>query len=187
MKKYFTLKNIILLSAAFVALLCFCLSFAVRTFVYSSEYDFVFKNAIWSASHVELFYKGALSGSSVLDGAPFALPIIGYVLAILSVFAIVFAVFFIKDAKVKKIITYVCAGVLVVGGIFTFFFGDNGLRTVYFVENNHSMDGYEDAKKQLLSLGTTYHGGALGYILSSFLVISGLAVAGTEVVPLIKK
>ena len=186
MKKYFTLKNIILLSAAFVALLCFCLSFAVRAFVNTPEYNIVFKNAIWSASHVELYYKGALVDSSVHTGMPFALPIIGYVLAILSVFAIVFAVFFIKDAKIKKIVTFVCAGTLVVGGIFTFFFSDNGLRTIYFLEAG-TMEGYEDAKKEVATLGSTYSGGVLGYILASFLVISGLAVAGTEVAPLIKK
>ena len=122
MKEKLTLKNIILLAAAGVAFIVFCLSFAIPlrfTAEESGRAPFI----IWGCSKLvadggkEMAWYDII-GIEKLDPNFFGL--FGVLLALLAAAALVLAVFVIKNEKVAKIIVLVCAGVLLLSGIFQF-------------------------------------------------------------------
>ena len=123
MKEKLTLKNIILLAVAGVAFIVFCLSFAIplrfTTAAESGRAPFI----IWGCSKL-VANNGQVMGWNDLFGIermdPNFFGLFGVILALLAAIALVLAVFVIKNEKVAKIIILVCAGVLLLSGIFQF-------------------------------------------------------------------
>ena len=125
MKEKLTLRNAILWTTALVALILFFCSFGARAklagVVEGNYVEITGKGAIWGCkSFFGMDYKGdAFAGvlSKAVGSAP---GIIGAILASggLVVISLVLAS---KNEKLAKILTFVCAGLLLTAGILMFF------------------------------------------------------------------
>ena len=132
MKEKLTLRNVIIWGAAFLGLLFFFLSFAVKAQVYGygegGKVAYVFTNAIWGGKSLELYFNGQLLATDPVQEKPFILPIIGLILLIVAVVGAVLVSFLVKDNKLSKILLIVAGGLAIVGGVFVFFVGESAIR-----------------------------------------------------------
>lgn len=128
MKKILTLRNVLILSAVLFGLLVFIFSF-VAAFRLTPENGQWSENLgiIWGSRTVKN-YDGSSHTVAPEDAYKgLALPIIGAILVFLAAICACLVVFlgdkisFLKDEKVRKIVLFVCGGLFVLGGIFTFF------------------------------------------------------------------
>ena len=126
MKKFLTVKNILVCAGVLFGLLVFIFSFLAAFRVQAGTNWVEYKGIIWgSAKAVD--NQGNTANFDPKVGA-LALPLIGAILALVAgLCACVFGFFgekLVKDAKVRKIIMLVCGGLLVLGGIFSFIYLD---------------------------------------------------------------
>ena len=124
MKKFLTLKNLVLVTAVFVVLLMFCLSFAGNYYLNASGEIFKFPNYVWGAKRFVVSY-----GPSVIDGNIPAqyrevpgLPLAGLIISLVAAIGMCLVAFLVPEEKVpaKKWIIVSCAALIVVGGILLF-------------------------------------------------------------------
>ena len=123
MKEKLTLKNIILLAAAGVALIVFCLSFAIPLPFAAAEETGRANFIIWGSTKLIANSGQQMPWSDMLGIErmdPNFFGLFGVILALVAAAALVLAVFVIKNEKVAKIMILVCAGVLLLSGIFQF-------------------------------------------------------------------
>lgn len=186
MKEKLTLRNVVICSAAFIGILFFCLSFAVKGVLQFNQaghfMQHVFDNAIWSCSHMRGYLDGKLTTEGDTVGKPFALPIIGLVLVLVAVLGAVAVTLLVKDKKLNKILLLVCGGVVVVGGVFSFFVAESVIRTYCYMVNG-SLDDLEAFKNAHTGIGAVWKGSALSVVSGVFFIISGLAIAVSPFVP----
>ena len=120
MKEKLTLRNVTIWFAALLALIVFILSFTAKFWFGNNMNGVSFNNIIWGCKSGAEWYNGS-SASATLDGVgPAVLPMIGVLLVFLSAVGAVVVSFVLKNEKLNKIITLVCAGLMLVGGVFTF-------------------------------------------------------------------
>ena len=106
MKEKLTLRNVVICGAAFIGILFFCLSFAVKGYLEFNQaghfMQHVFDNAIWSTSHMVGYLDGVKTTEGDTTGKPFALPIIGLVLVLVAVLGAVAVALLVNDKKINK-------------------------------------------------------------------------------------
>ena len=127
MKEKLTLRNILICAGAFLGLLAFCLSFA-DTFKSNIEAaQATFYNVVWGCKKVTAIVGGITKEATMYDAfgiqnaGALALPLIGLILVLLSAIGAVVVALFVKNEKIAKIALLVCAGLILVGGVFQFF------------------------------------------------------------------
>ena len=188
MKEKLTLRNVVIWGAAFLGVLFFFLSFAAKSYMnivdggYAFSYRFC--NAFWNGSRIEVYTNGMYISELPLVGKPFALPIIGLILLLLTSIGSVVISLVLKDEKIKKFVL-IGAGVLaVVGGVFIFFGGETGPRTYIYAETNGQ--GLNDVKhweNALRAEGFTWGLRPLGVIIGVFAILVGGAFAASPFLP----
>ncbi len=127
MKKFLTLKNLILCGVSLLALLVFIFSFSTNVNMYDAAGNLTGRSlaVIWGGKtdigigyvlSVKYEYPVAANHSAL------ALPLIGSLLVFLAgICALCLGLFgekFLKDAKTLKICMFVLAGLMVLGGVF---------------------------------------------------------------------
>ena len=186
MKERLTLRNVVIWGAAFIGLLFFFLSFAVSaklTFAEENHFaEYTFGNAIWNGGSIVGKDNGRVIVEGTVQGSPFALPIVGIVLVLVSALAAAIISFAVKDEKIKKY-ALIGAGVLsVTGGIFVFFVGETAVRTYCFL-SGYPLSKLDDLKNILKLNGAEWGPGALGIITGIFSILSGCAYATSQFLP----
>ncbi len=134
MKQYLTLRNLVSAIIALVAVTFFGLSFAAKstlTMTGQGGLEIVFHGSVWGAtSYTQSAATGAGSFTQEIPAeyrTVFALPLVGFISLGVGGLGAFAGSLFIKDEKVKKIVVLSAAGLVLVGGVFQFFNGQNGL------------------------------------------------------------
>ena len=178
MKEKLTLRNVIIWGAAFLGLLFFFLSFAVKAQVYGHGEDgkvaYAFRNAIWGGHTLDIYMNGSLLESGPATGKPFILPIIGVILLLVAVIGAVLVSFLVKDAKLSKILLIAAGGVAILGGVFVFFVGESALRSfAYAMGGEEALNDMASVRAEMKEAG--FHDGprALGVIIGIVAILAG--------------
>ena len=130
MKKFFTLRNIILLAGAFILVLFFFLSFAGKCVAYVDGYKFSYNLIVWGSNSLTMEgHKVPVSdlGIGVDHFQPSALLLVGFILMLLAAIGAVLVALLVKKPFAKWIIV-ACAGVALIGAIFQFLAKDSFAR-----------------------------------------------------------
>lgn len=149
-----TLRNILIWVAALFAILVFVFSFLPEVRFINSLSDSSYLHIIWGSDIVRNNANGQTAAlDPKLGGA--GLAIAGAFLALVGGLCALCLSFFgeklFKDAKVLRIVMFVAAGLLVLGGIFTFF-AVEGFYGAMAKEMGVTVDQF---KKQLADSNTT--------------------------------
>ena len=125
MKEKLNLRNAILWTVAFVALILFFASFgataSLKGTVDGTYLNLSCPNAIWGSRGIFGTANGYPVGETLKKGVANVPGLIGAILLFLAAGGIVAVSFLIKDEKLAKILTFVCGGVILVSGILFFF------------------------------------------------------------------
>ena len=186
MKEKLTLRNIIVWSAAFLAVLFFCLSFAATShFIVpdsSGEVKYVFLNSVWKADTFKGYVDGKYEIEMSVTGSPYALPIVGLILVLVAAIGAVLTSFLFKEKKIRIIASIACAVLAIVGGVFTFFVGETAIRT-FCVMALGSLDKLDLLKQAYSEAGATWGSGVLPIIMGVVFILSGCAYAVSAFLP----
>ena len=153
MKKLLTLRNVLILSAALFGLLVFLFSFmAAYRVVPSNDHWSQAQVFIWG-SRTTLNWDGSSHTVAAKDAEKaLGLPIVGAILALLASAGLVVVVLLgdklFKDEKLRKIVLFVLAGLLVLAGVFTFF-AQMQFETNQAKEANMTLKEYRDLMKDM--------------------------------------
>ena len=127
MKKFLTLKNVLLCCAAVFAVVAFILSFTAGVHLKDGHgVDAMFYNFIWGPKRFSESGVTADIPSNVLPMPVATLPLVGALLVIVGVCAAVVCAFLIKKPFVKWVVVG-CGALAVVGGVFFFLFKSGGV------------------------------------------------------------
>ena len=125
MKEKLTLRNAILWTAALAGLILFFVSFGAKAKLSGlmGEYygTVTFHNAVWGCRTMTAFVEGKTTAEVLAKGVGSISGIIGVILLLLASGGLVAISLLIKDEKLGKILTFVCAGVILTAGILLFF------------------------------------------------------------------
>ena len=146
MKEKLTLRNVAIWFAALLALVVFIVSFTVKFWYGTKASGIMFNNFIWGSKSGAEWSGGHMYGGSFPGVGPAVLPMIGVILVLLAAIGAVVVSFVIKDEKLRKIIILVCAGLMLLGGVFAFITRPTGAKllwaAVHFKEEDAIAMGY---------------------------------------------
>ncbi len=182
MKKFLTLKNILICAAAFVGLVVFFLSFAVQAQLKGTTggHTMVAKivNSVWGATEGRTYQDGQFVVAMRLDGGVSILPILGFVFVLLGAIGAVLVAFLVKKPWAKWVVL-ACGVLALLGGVFQFFGGESA-----YVAYAKSIDAtVEQAKAYLADQGIKANPGALGIILGILSILVGGAFGAAALLP----
>ena len=184
MKEKLTLRNIIICSAAFIALLAFCLSFAVKAHIQIEGAHYRFFTAVWHIEKVVGVENGHIETMMLPKEytSLFALPLVGFILALVAGIGAVVISLLVKNEKLGKILVLVCAVLMITGGVFMFFVGESGIRT-FTLANGGTLADVTEMKEVMKQLGGKYYTGVLGIILAILTLLGGAAMGVSQFLP----
>ena len=188
MKKFLTLKNILVCVGALFGILVFALSFADGMKGVMEGDEARIPNIVWGSTKLFITSSGQTITFSFYDGfgvansGILALPFIGVLLALLSAIGACVVLFIVKDAKVQKIALLVCGGLLLLGGIFQFF---AGAMFPGHVANKMIAKGVipESNRELVYRMFANMHANAAVYLTGVFGVLGGAAIAVSQFLP----
>lgn len=193
MKKYLTLRNVIMASAIFVFLLFFFLSFAINVNGIFSDgtdsYKVSLEGVVWGATKMRGINLS--TGEKVytstylifgLTSTGLNLPVFfGLLLPLLGAIALVACFFFIKNKKVFSYVALGIAFVFVVGGILQFLVMPGLISAVTrkYVQTGMTQAEAKELAEFILG-GYGLKIGALSIISGIFTILSGFAVVVSQ-------
>ena len=118
MKKFFTLRNIVLLGAVVFGLVAFFLSFAANLTVTMDGSRGTLKNIVWGCN---LFVADGHAEVPPYKFGPSVLTMIGFILILVGILGAAAVGLFLQKPFAKWIVV-ACAAVALVGSVFTFIF-----------------------------------------------------------------
>ena len=146
MKEKLTLRNVAVWFATLLALVVFIVSFTAKFWYGTKAGGIMFNNIVWGSKYGAEWSGGHEYGASIPGVGPAVLPMIGIILVLLSAIGAVVVSFVVKDEKLRKIIILVCAGLMLLGGVFAFITRPTGAKllwdTVHFKEEDAIKLGY---------------------------------------------
>ena len=174
MKKIFTLKNILVFVGTFILLLAFCLSFAVKGTLEGGGARVVFNYVLYGSKRV--------IGDGVDMDIPeeyryfAALPVIGYIIALIGGLVAVIFVFVVKKEKMRKNLVLGAAGFALVGAIFSMI----TLNPPFHAYAKLFGSTYEQAKTTLESIGVREKASALNIVMGIFSILGACAIGASQ-------
>lgn len=182
MKKFLTLKNILLCSACIFALVAFILSFTANVkFVDAKGYGEMFFNFIWGPRKLAEFgngYAGTAPIPAELLPMPVAtLPLVGSLLVIIGAAGAVVVGLLVKKPFAKWVVLG-CAATVLAGGVFFFLFKDGALAQLgkaMGVDKEGAQAIIDNFKLKIKSAGAVV-GGIMG-------LLAGCSLCGAALVP----
>ena len=174
------LRNVLIFCAAFLAVLVFVFSFltSIRFANGSGNWN-EWKGIIWGAGRINYNDGSAQILANDDKLGAIALPLVGAILVFLGGVCAVVTSLVVKDQKVAKIVLFAAAGLLVLGGVFSFFV-QNGFYQAYATKHGISV---ENAKSLLTSLGYDKVSCGLPVVSGILAILAGGAVAASQFVP----
>lgn len=182
MKKFLTLKNILLCSAAIFALVAFILSLTANVkYVTDDGYGEQFFNFIWGPKKLAEFGGGAFVEAPVpaeyLPMPVAALPLVGALLVILGAVAAVVVGLLVKKPFAKWIVL-ACGAVVILGGVFYFFFRHGAVAQI--AKAMEMTEAKAQEQLALIGLKIKSAGAVVGGI---FGILAGGSLVGAALVP----
>ena len=182
MKKFLTLRNVIICSAALIGLIVFFLSFAVKAQASGVQGGhqmlLVFDNSIWGAKEIHAYQDGQVVTSFAGKGGIAALPLIGFILLLVGVLGGALVAFLVNKPYAKWIILG-CGALAVLGGVFQFF-GGEACYSAYAAYDNITI---EESKTWFQSFDAKVGPGALGIVLAILSILVGGGFVASQFVP----
>ena len=176
MKKFLTLKNILLCGAAVFAIVAFVLSFTAGIhFKDNHGVEAMFYNFIWGPKRFsEMGYSGDIP-SSLLPMPKAVLPIVGALLVIVGTVAAVLIGLFLNK-PIAKWVVLGCGAIAIIGGVFFFLFRSTAIAQFAkmigaTIEQAESVIETQGIK--VISAGAVV-GGILGILAGGSCVVSAL-------------
>ena len=188
MKKFLTLKNILVCCGALLGVLVFAVSFADGLAGTMEGANAKLPNLVWGVKKIVFSVGGKETTYAFYDGfgipssGVLVLPFIGLLLGLLSAIGAVVVLFLVKDAKAQKIALFVCAGLILVGGVFQFFAGSMFPGQV---ANKMIAAGVipESNRELVYRMFADVHANAAVYLTGVFGILGGLSIAASHFVP----
>ncbi len=178
--KKFTLRDILICAGAFLGVLVFIFSIVaeLRIVGVGMYGDTSYLNFIWGATRVKDNVSGAVDTlPAEMQLGAVALPLIGAILALVAGLGAVVVNFLVKDEKVRRICMFVCGGLLVLGGVFTFF-AETSYLTTAAKKGGMTLDQY----KQYLQAHNLAVKCGLPIVSGILAIVGGGAVCASEFV-----
>ncbi len=183
MKDKLTLRNLLICIGGFFGILVFIFSFLPAVRYTNAMADAEYLHILWGADAVKNMANGKvepLQGADKLG--PSVLALVGTILVILGTVCAIVMIFLgekiFKDEKIRKIVLFVAGGLIVLGGIFTFF----TLEGFYSEVAKKAGITVEQYKKQLEAANTTVSCG-LPIVSGILAILGGGAVIGSQFIP----
>ena len=182
MKKFLTLKNILLCSAALLALVAFILSFTANVkFVTSEGYGEQFYNFIWGPRKLAEFGGGEFAEAPIpaefLPMPVAALPLVGALLVFLGAVGALVVALLVKKPFAKWIVLG-CGALVVLGGVFFFFFKNGAIKQLAKLMELTE----EEAKQAIANVGLKIK--SAGAVVAGILgIIAGGACVASALLP----
>lgn len=183
MKKFLTLRNVLICGAVLFALLVFLFSFmAAYRVTPSNGHWYQSQTIIWGSRTTKNWDGSSYTASANDAEKALGLPIVGAIFALLVAGGLVLVLLLgeklFKDEKIRKIVLFALAGLLVLAGIFTFF-AQLQFETNIAKEANMTLKEYHDFMKDMnwkASCGLPIVSGILA-------MLGGAAVAASQFIP----
>ena len=141
MKKFFTLKNLLLCAAVLFAIVVFCFSFLTSFRVEAGSKWLEYRGIIWGAQKVAYSNGDVSALSAQMDAV--ALPLVGAILVLVgAIVACVFGFAFKKQGWAKFAVV-AGAALMVLGGVFCFLYRagfDAALMKYYGVDDMNQVE-----------------------------------------------
>ena len=182
MKKFLTLKNILLCSAALLALVAFILSFTAGVkYVDANGNGEKFFNFIWGPKRLAEFGGGAYIEANIpaqyLPMPVATLPLVGALLVFVGAAAAVVLNFLLKKPFTKWIVLG-CGAVVILGGVFFFLIRDGAVKQIAKVMEVTEVQAQEFLAHYGLKIKSA--GAVVGGILG---ILAGAACVASTFVP----
>ena len=182
MKKFFTVRNILISAACFLGLLVFIFSF-ITAYRSTNGNDWSQINGIIWGARTTVYSDGSSQTVAPEDATKaLALPLIGALLAFIGgLCAFLVALFgnkLFKNETVGKVVLFVAGGLMILGGVFTFF--TQGAFESYLAKEAGIT--VEDYKKALELLGSKVSCG-LPIVSGILAILGGGAVVVSQFIP----
>lgn len=188
MKKFLTLRNIVLCCGALLLLVAFFLSFAASVKVFDSGVDGVFKNAIWGCREVQLpdqvISIGVIFGTEKVG--PAVLPFLGVLFMLLAALGAILVALLVKKPWAKWVVVGL-AVLAIAGAVFQFFIytqllraGVNASVKEGLVEKSYADDFYQTLKTHFDKGNPRF---AVSVAMGILGILGGLAVGASQLLP----
>ena len=188
MKKFLTLRNIVLCCGALFLLVAFFLSFAASVKVADGVQDGIFQNVIWGCREVQLpdrvISVGVVFGTEKVG--PAVLPFIGIILMLVASIGAVLVTLLVKKPWAKWVVVALAA-LAIAGAIFQFFIytqllraGVNAAVREGMVEKSYADDFYQTLKTQFDKGNPRF---AVSVVMGILGILGGLAVGASQLLP----
>ena len=182
MKKFLTLRNVIICSAALIGLIVFFLSFVVKAEASGVQSGhqmlLTVDNSIWGATKINAYQDGQLAQSFAGKGGIAALPLIGFILLLVGVLGGALVAFLVNKPYAKWIVLG-CGALAVLGGVFQFF-GGEACYSAYAAYDGTTV---EQAKAWFQTFDAKVGPGALGIVLAILSILVGGGFVASQFVP----
>ena len=189
MKKFFTLRNIVLCCGALFLLVAFILSFVASLKLSSHGMGAEVKNIVWGAN--KLFVEGEERPISDLAGTdkvgPAVLPFIGALLMILAAVGAILVALLVKKPWAKWVVVGL-AVLAIAGGVFQFFAFDQTVRAiVHSMAKEAGITDKEQIKEVIEQMKEMYGEmnpqTTVNVLMGVFGIVGGLALCGSQFLP----
>lgn len=189
MKKFFTLRNIVLCCGALFLLVAFILGFVASLKLTYSGMVAEVKNIVWGAN--KLFVDGQERPISDFAGVdkvgPAVLPFIGALLMILAAVGAVLVALLVKKPWAKWVVVGL-AVLAIAGGVFQFFAYDQTVRAiVHALAKEAHVTDKEQIKEMIEQMKEAYKDfdpkTTVNILMGVFGIVGGLALCGSQFLP----
>ena len=177
MKKFLTLRNVLVFCGAFLLVLGFALSFAVVGKLEGMGTVVTVQGVYYNAK--EVVTEGHVVEIPEQYRYFATLPVVGFILGAVGGLAAVVVVLVVKNEKIRKFAVLGCAVVALVGAILSFITQEPA--THVFAKANGMT--YEEAKAGLAALGITEKASVLSIIMSVLGAVGAVAIGASQFVP----
>ena len=178
MKEKLTLRNVILWTAALALIVTFYFSFGATVKLTGhpggTYVQYVFTNALWKTKTAIVTGEEPITipeGYRLSSG----LGIAAVLMLLFASIGLVLISFLVKDEKVKKVLIFVCAGLILAGGVMLFFLAQKGWKEVA----NMTGEPLEEVKEMLKMYGfkaSSPYGTGAGIVS----ILFSVAIIGTQ-------
>ena len=189
MKKFFTLRNIVLCCGALFLLVAFFLSFAASLHFSAHGLTAEVKNIVWGANKLitngtEVPFK---EGFGIDKAGPAVLPFVGIILMILAAIGAILVALLVKAPWAKWVVVGL-AVVAIAGAIFQFFAFDQTVRAIInetakeagITDKEAIKEAIEEAKEMYADLNPK---ATVNVIMGVLGIVGGLALCGSQFLP----
>ena len=189
MKKFLTLRNIVLCAGALLLLVAFFLSFGAKATGVEMGVKFSYNNIVWGSNSVTSDGKTYTFAEmfGIAAAKPAVLPLVGLILMLVAALGAIVVALFVKKPWAKWVVLAL-AILAVAGGVFQFFAMQGFCRGVTLAlcekagitDKEHIEEAYNTYLQSMKDDGTKFTMSVVEGVLG---IVGGLAVGASQFLP----